>query len=45
MLLILALRRQRQEDLCESEASLLYIESLQDSQGYIKRPCLKTSTS
>lgn len=29
-----------QEDLCEVQASLVYIK-FQDSQGYIKRPCFK----
>ena len=37
--LIPALGGQRQVDLCESEASLIYIE--RSSQGYIVRPCVK----
>jgi hypothetical protein len=37
---MVALEKQRQVDLCEFEASLIYIE-LQDSQGYIERHCLK----
>lgn len=36
--------RQRQEGLCEFEASLIYIE-LQDSQGYIERHCLENKQS
>lgn len=40
--LILALGRQKQVDLYEFMASLVYIHSkLQDSQDYIDRPCLK----
>jgi hypothetical protein len=39
MPLIPALRRQQQMDLCEFEASLVYIG---DSQSYIVRPYLKT---
>lgn len=38
--LILALRRQREADLCQFQASLIYIES-QVIQNYIERPCLK----
>jgi hypothetical protein len=30
-------QRQRQEDLCEFESSLVYIKKLQDSQGSIER--------
>jgi hypothetical protein len=37
--LILALGRQRQVNLCEFEASLVYRE-FQDSQGYTEKPCL-----
>jgi hypothetical protein len=33
-------RKQRQVDLCELKASLVYTE-FQESQGYIMRPCLK----
>ena len=36
-----ALGRQRQEDLCGFEVSLVYKIKLQDSQDYIERPCLK----
>lgn len=32
---------QRQVDLCESEASLVYIGEFQASQKYVVRPCLK----
>ena len=35
-----ALGRQRRADLCESEASLVYKREYQDSQSYIKKPCL-----
>lgn len=35
-----ALGKQEQEDLCEFEASLIYME-FQDSQGYVESPCLK----
>jgi hypothetical protein len=38
-----ALGRQRQEDLCEFKASLVYSAILQDSWGCIKKPCLKTN--
>ena len=38
MPLIPELRRQRQVDLCESEASLVY--KFQDCQGYTEKPCL-----
>jgi hypothetical protein len=31
---------QRQEDLCESEASLLYRVRFQDNQSYAEKPCL-----
>jgi hypothetical protein len=37
--LIPALRRQKQADLWEFEASLGYKERVQDSQGYIEKPC------
>ena len=37
-----ALRRQRQVDLCEFEANWAYMASkFRDSQDYIERPCLK----
>ena len=39
-LLIPALRRQRQVDVYEYEASLVYLE-FQVSQSYMVRPCLK----
>ena len=40
MTLVPALGRQRQVDLCEFEASLLYRASeFQDSQGYTEKPC------
>jgi hypothetical protein len=40
--LIPALRRQRQVDLCELEASLVYRESeFQNIQGSTEKPCLK----
>lgn len=42
--LILVLKRERQGDLCEFEASLVYIASLQsefqESQGDTEKPCL-----
>lgn len=41
--MIPAFRKERQEDICELEASLVCIE-FQDSQGYTVRPCLKTTT-
>jgi hypothetical protein len=40
MALIPALGRQRQADLCEFQASLVYSE-FQDSQSYIEEPCLE----
>ena len=41
MLLIPALWRQRQVDLCEVKASLVYRVSFQDSQDYTEKPCLE----
>ena len=39
--LIPALRRQRQSDICELEASLVYRASkFQDSKGYTEKSCL-----
>ena len=44
MSLISALWRQRQPDLYEFKASLVYIESSKENPGYkIKRPCVKTN--
>ena len=40
MPLIPELSRQKQADLYELEASLVYKSSLQDSQGYIEKLCL-----
>lgn len=42
--LITAFQRQRQVDVYEFEASLVYVGSSRSSQGYIVRPCLKTKT-
>jgi hypothetical protein len=39
--LILALRRQRQEDLCEFKASADYILSSRPAEGYLVKHCLK----
>jgi hypothetical protein len=44
MLLILALRRQRQEDLCEFEANLIYSD-FQAIHSYMLRLCLKWKKS
>jgi hypothetical protein len=41
--LILALRRQKQVDLCEFEASLIF--EFQGSQGYTEKSCLKTTAT
>ena len=41
MPLIPAPGRQRQAELCEFEASLVYRGSSQDSQSYTEKPCLK----
>lgn len=41
MPLILVLKRQRQVDLCNSETSLVYRGSSQDSQGYMRDPVSK----
>jgi hypothetical protein len=38
---VVVLGRQRQMDLCEFEASLVYIIKFQDSHGYEEKPCLK----
>ena len=40
MPLIPALRRQRQVDLCEFKASLVYKGEFQDKQGYNEKFCL-----
>jgi hypothetical protein len=40
--LIPALWKERQLDLCEFEASLVYRVSSLNSQGYTEKPCLKT---
>lgn len=42
MLLLSALRRQMQEDLCEFKASLIYIMSYR-SEAYIVRPHLNNN--
>jgi hypothetical protein len=42
MSIILAFRRQRQEDLCEFKASLVYTSKFQDSQSCTVKPCLQT---
>jgi hypothetical protein len=42
MPLIPALRRQRQADLCEFMAHLVYRAEFQDSQSYTEELCLKT---
>jgi hypothetical protein len=44
VLLLPALRKQRQEDLCEFKGSLVYSE-FQDSQGYTEKPCLEEMRS
>ena len=41
MPLIPALRRQRQADLCEFEASLVYRDSFRSGFKAIEKPCLK----
>lgn len=43
--LIPALGRQRQVDLYEIRASLVYLAEFQDNQSYIVRPALKTPKS
>jgi hypothetical protein len=42
MSLMGALRKQRQEDLCEFVA-IWFSKEVSDSLGYIERPCLKTN--
>jgi hypothetical protein len=44
MSLILELGRQRLEDLCEFQASLVYTASSRTVKSTWKRPCLKTTT-
>jgi hypothetical protein len=45
MPLITAFRRQRQENLCEFKASLVYIDNeFQNRQRYTMRPCLEPPT-
>jgi hypothetical protein len=41
MPLILALDRQRQEDLCEFKSSLIYIASSNTARTTLEGPCLK----
>jgi len=39
--LILQLKGQKQADLCEFTANLVYVGTFLDSQSYTVRPCLK----
>jgi hypothetical protein len=41
--LIPALGRQRQRELCEFKAILVYIVSFRIARSYIEKPCLKTN--
>jgi len=45
MSIIPAVRMQRQEDLCEFKASLVYTSEFQGSQSCTVRPCLQTKTT
>ena len=44
MPLVPTLGKQKQVDLCELEASLVYKSKFQDRQSYTENPCLKKPT-